>query len=90
MNNEAARAALTEGVSRIRSALQLGYALWEIAAQYDIAIWTGRAPTQVNPAGVLPREGQLSIETELREALAPLKEIFATCDFSWEPPQRAP
>ena len=40
VDNEAARAALTRGISRNKDALMLSFSLWAAAAQYDVAIWT--------------------------------------------------
>ena len=76
LDNEAACAALTKWASRSKASLLLVYSHWAIAAPYDIAIWTGRVPTQVNPADVPPRSGQLSFNTELSEDLDPPLRAF--------------
>ena len=70
VDNEAARAALTKGVSRSKAALLLVYSLRAIPAQYDIAVWTEGVPTQVNPADAPSREEQLSFDTELERDMA--------------------
>ena len=67
----------------------VGFSLWAIAAQYNIALWTERVPTQEYPADVPSRAGQLSFDTELRGDMAPPKELSAICDFAWAPPQPA-
>ena len=59
VGNEAARAALTKGISWNKAALMLACSLWAMAAQCDIAIWAERFPTQVNPADLPPRDRQL-------------------------------
>ena len=56
-DNEAACAALTAGTSKVPVALFLVYALWAIAAEHDVGLWTQRVPTGVNPAD-LPSRGQ--------------------------------
>ena len=68
LGNEAACAAPTRGITRNKSALMLARPLWAIDSQYDIAIWTERVPTQVNPAGLPPRGTQLSFTTGLVRA----------------------
>ena len=79
-DNEAACAALTRGISRNEAALLLGFSLLAAAAQYDIAIWTKRVPTQVNPADVPSRAGELSFNAEPNDDLASLDELFPICD----------
>ena len=50
VDNEAACAALTTGTSKVPGALLLVYALYAIAAEHDVALWTERVPTGVNLA----------------------------------------
>ena len=83
VDNGAASAALTKGISRNWAAFTLVFSLRAIAAQYDIAICSGRVPMQVNPAGLPSRDGQLSFTTEPSEDLASLDELLPICDLSW-------
>ena len=82
VDNESVWAALTMGASRNTAALFLVCLHWATAAQYDIAIQTERIPTQMNPADVPSRAGQLFFDTEPSEDLASLYELFAICDCS--------
>ena len=54
-----------------------------MAVQYDIAIWVGRVPTQINPSDILSRDRQLSFATEPSEDLASLDQPLSMCDLSW-------
>ena len=78
-----------EGAAKKKGALLLVFALWAIAAQRDIGLWTERVPTDVNPADALSRDRDLFFRTEpARELVAP-KDILFIYDFSWKVLQRA-
>ena len=89
VDNGAACAALMEGAAKNKGALLLVYALWAIAAQRDIGLWTERAPTEATPAGLPSRDRDLSFETELTRELVAPRDIFSIYDFSWAALQRA-
>ena len=55
-DNEAACAALATGAAKVPGALLLAYALWDIAAEHDIGLWTERARAGANPAGLPSRD----------------------------------
>ena len=88
VDNEAAIAALTKGVTLSKAALLSVYLFWVLATQYHVAIWAERAPTRVNPADAPSREGQLFSDAGLKEDMAPFTELFAICDLLWVLPQR--
>ena len=83
VDNEAACAALTTGTSRVRGALLLVYALYAIAAEHDIALWTERVPTDVNPADLPSRNKELPFSTQPSVELASLTDLLSSYDFSW-------
>ena len=83
VDNEAACAALTTGTSRVPGALLLVYALWAIAAEHDIGLWTERVPTGVNPADLPSRSKGLPFPTQPSVELASLTDILSAYDFSW-------
>ena len=83
VDNEAACAALTTGTSKVPGALLLVYALWAIAAEHDVALWTERVPTGVNPADLPSRNKELSFSTQPSVELAALSELLSAYDFSW-------
>ena len=83
VDNEAACAALTAGTSKVPGALLLVYALYAIAAEHDISLWTERVPTGVNPADLPSRNKALSFSTQPSVELASLTDIISAYDFSW-------
>ena len=83
VDNEAACAALTTGTSKVPGALLLVYALYAIAAEHDIALWTERVPTGVNPADLPSRHKELSFPTQPSVELASLTDLLSAYDFSW-------
>ena len=83
VDNEAARAALTEGTSRNKAVPSAVYSLRAIAAQYDIAILPERVPTPEHSADVPSSAGQLSFNAWPSDDLASLYELSPICDFSW-------
>ena len=89
VGSEAACAASTKGAAEEIVALTLLYLLRAIAAQYDIAIWTERVPTCVNPASHPPRGRELTCATEPRQDLASINGFAPICDLSWMMFQRA-
>ena len=82
VDNAASGAAFAEGISKNKAALMLVCLLWAIAAHYDIAIWAGGVPTQVNPSDLLSRDGKFSFAAAPHEDLATLGELFSICDRS--------
>ena len=88
VDNEVACAALAKGSARNKGALPLLYALWAIAAQRDIGLWTERVPTEVNPADLPARDRDLSSETQPAQELVSHKDVLAIYDFSWVAIQR--
>ena len=82
VSNEAACAALTTGASKVPGTLLLAYALWAIAAEHDVGLWTQRVPAGVNPADVPSRDRELSCPTAPVKELASLSDILATYDYS--------
>ena len=54
---------------------------WAAAARYDVAIWVGRVPDKVNPAGFPSSAGELSFETETRDEPA-IDELLCLFDLS--------
>ena len=82
VDNEAACAALTTGTSKVPGALLLVYALWAIAAERDIGLWTERVPTGVNPADLPSRGEELSFPTEPAIGLASLRDLLSSYDFA--------
>ena len=83
VDNEAACAALTTGTSKVSGALLLVYALYAMAAEHDISLWTERVPTGVNPADLPSRNKELSFSTQPSVELASLADILSAYDFSW-------
>ena len=83
VDNEAACAALTTGTSKVPGALLLVYALYAMAAEHDIALWTERVPTGVNPADLPSRHRELSFTTQPSVVLASLEDLLSAYDFSW-------
>ena len=83
VDNEAACAARTAGTSKVPGALLLVYALYAIAADHDISLWTERVPTGVNPAGLPSRSKELSCPTQPSAELASLTDLLSAYDFSW-------
>ena len=81
-DDEAACAALTTGTSKVPGALLLVYALWAIAAEHDVGLWTQRVPAGVNPADLPSRDRELSCPTAPVKELASLSDILATYDYS--------
>ena len=83
MDNEAACAALAKGAPRNKGALMLVYSHWSIVAQYDIAMWTERAPSKRNPADLPPRSLELPFYAEPGQEPPPLAEIYDFCELPW-------
>ena len=81
--NEAACAALTKGAARNGVAHLPFCSLRLVAARYDIAFWTERAPTQVNPADLPFRHWQLSFSAEPCGDLATFGGLLPVCHPSW-------
>ena len=77
------------GAAKNPGALLRVYALWAVAAQRDVGLWTERVPTDVNPADLPSRDRELSPETEPANELAPLSGLLSTFDCSWVLLQRA-
>ena len=80
---EAACEALTDGVAENMLALMFVYTMWSIAARYDIAMWTERAPSKRNPADLPPRSLELPFYAEPGQEPPPLAEIYDFCELPW-------
>ena len=63
--NEAACVALTKGARKDAIASMLISTLWAIAPQSDVAVFTERVPSKVNPAGLPSRDEEISFPTGL-------------------------
>ena len=79
-DNDAACAALAKGAANSRLALTLVHST--VAAGYDLAMWTGRAPSKRNPADLPSRGQEIPFATERRGELATLADMFAWHDSS--------
>ena len=83
MGDEVECAGLTKGAAGREIASAPVYALWAVAAQFDVAILAERVPPKVNPADPPCRSEELSPPTEPHEELPIIDEFFSLCDRSW-------
>ena len=85
VDNDAACSVLAKGTAKNKGARVLVDAVWDIAAQRDIGLWTERVPTDVNPADLPPRDRDLPLETEKAKELVFFKDTLSIYDCSWWP-----
>ena len=83
VGNEAACAAMTKKTAKNKVALALVNSLRATAAQYDVGVWTERAPSKLNPGDFPSRDGELSLPTEPSRDVASITELFFVLDFPW-------
>ena len=76
VNNLAACAALTKGAAKNKVVFILISTTWTVGARYVIALWVGRVPSKLSPAGWPSGGRKLPLETGTDRGLASLGELL--------------